>query len=332
MNVSKTAIKKSQNVRYLIHSALHILKAVGVPLDDLTPRRLERIGMCLLALSSITSVSSWKTAKSVSSGHILKTRDIIGYLNQYFEEEISSSSYDDIRRKDLIRLVDMGLVIKSANNPNADTNDGTRGYALSNEFANLIQAYETSLWEKYLDEFEIDDQYVKDFRGDRDKKKIEVFVDDNVIISLDDGPHNQIQKAVIDDFLAIYGYHARVLYVGDTSNKKIHQYSELMIELGLNLEERGILPDIIAFSDEKQWLYLIEAVHSSNPLNPERCIQLKRNLLNNCPYDVVFVTAFLNKKEFAKWVSQIAWETEVWLADTPEHLIHFNGDKFLGPH
>ena len=105
-----------------------------------------------------------------------------------------------------------------------------------------------------------------------------------------------------------------------------------MIELGLNIENRGMLPDIVAFSSEKKWLYLIEAVHSSNPLNPERCIELQRSILKDCPYGVVFVTAFLSKKEFAKWLPQIAWETEVWLVDTPEHLIHFNGDKFIGPH
>ncbi|WP_308413816.1 BsuBI/PstI family type II restriction endonuclease, partial [Vibrio parahaemolyticus] len=65
---------------------------------------------------------------------------------------------------------------------------------------------------------------------------------------------------------------------------------------------------------------------------PERCIELKRSVLKDCPYGVVFVTAFLSRKDFSKWMQEIAWETEVWLADRPEHMIHFNGDKFLGPH
>jgi len=46
----------------------------------------------------------------------------------------------------------------------------------------------------------------------------------------------------------------------------------------------------------------------------------------------VFVTAFLDRKAMVKHLNQISWETEVWIADAPDHLIHFNGERFLGPH
>jgi hypothetical protein len=226
----------------------------------------------------------------------------------------------------------MGLVVKSANNPNADTNDGTRGYAINSNFAELIRGFGTKGWESALKSFDIDGEYIDTFVGKRKKTKLTVKLEDGLSITLDDGPHNQIQKAVIESFLPLYGYNATVLYIGDTSEKKMHKYSERMVALGLDIEDRGMLPDIIAFSEEKKWVYLIEAVHSSNPLNPERCIELQRTVLKRCSYGVVYVTAFLSRKEFAKWMTQIAWETEVWLAETPEHLIHFNGDKFLGPH
>ena len=45
----------------------------------------------------------------------------------------------------------------------------------------------------------------------------------------------------------------------------------------------------------------------------------------------VYVSAFPDLAEFRKHLKQIAWETEVWIAEIPEHLIHFNGDRFLGP-
>ena len=28
---------------------------------------------------------------------------------------------------------------------------------------------------------------------------------------------------------------------------------------------------------------------------------------------------------------ELAWETEVWIAEMPEHMIHLNGDRFMGP-
>ena len=27
----------------------------------------------------------------------------------------------------------------------------------------------------------------------------------------------------------------------------------------------------------------------------------------------------------------INWDTEVWIAELPEHMIHLNGDQFMGP-
>ena len=89
----------------------------------------------------------------------------------------------------------------------------------------------------------------------------------------------------------------------------------------------GELPDIIAYSHTKNWLYLIEAVHSSGVISPVRLLNLKR-LTNNCQAELIFVTAFLDKKTFRKFVSDIAWETEVWIAESPDHLIHFDGEKF----
>ncbi len=76
---------------------------------------------------------------------------------------------------------------------------------------------------------------------------------------------------------------------------------------------------------------LIEAVHSSGPISELRLIQLQK-LTKDCKADIVYVTAFLNRPKFSQFMTDIARETEVWIADNPDHLVHFNGDKFLGPY
>lgn len=91
------------------------------------------------------------------------------------------------------------------------------------------------------------------------------------------------------------------------------------------------MPDIIAYSKKNNWLYLIEAVHSSGPMSEIRVYELKK-MLKDCTAELIFVTAFLTRTEFRKWIIDIAWETEVWTADNPDHLVHFNGNKFLGPY
>ncbi len=148
-------------------------------------------------------------------------------------------------------------------------------------------------------------------------------------IEFTQGQHNELQKAVIEEFLPRYGYGAEVLYVGDTADKFLHIEREKLTDLKFFELGHGELPDIVAYSPQKNWLYLIEAVYSSGVISPIRLLELKK-LTQECVADIIFVTSFLERKTFRKFVADIAWETEVWIADEPDHLIHFDGEKFLG--
>lgn len=143
------------------------------------------------------------------------------------------------------------------------------------------------------------------------------------------GAHNVLQKEIIEKFLPNFGSDCKVLYIGDTSNKMLHIEETALKQLNFFKLSHEELPDIIAFSKKNNWLYLIEAVHSSGPMSEIRVLELKK-LLKDCKAELIFVTAFLTRADFRKWTMDIAWETEVWIADNPSHLIHFNGHKFLG--
>jgi type II restriction enzyme len=140
-----------------------------------------------------------------------------------------------------------------------------------------------------------------------------------------------LQKAVIEEFLPRYGYGSDVLYVGDSSDRFLLHEKDRLQALGFFELAHGELPDIVAYSTKRRWLYLIEAVHSSGPVSPIRHLELDR-LTTQCQVGIVYVTAFLNRKTFRKFAADISWETEVWIADAPDHLVHFNGDSFMGPH
>ena len=149
-------------------------------------------------------------------------------------------------------------------------------------------------------------------------------------LAFSEGEHNELQKAIVEEFLPRFGYGAEILYIGDTSNKYLYLDKKKLEELNFFEISHEELPDIVAFSRKKKWLYLIEAVHSSGPISELRLLQLKK-LTINCTVDLVFVTAFLNRKKFRQFIQDVAWETEVWIAENPDHLVHFNGEKFLGP-
>ncbi len=145
------------------------------------------------------------------------------------------------------------------------------------------------------------------------------------------GKHNELQIAIIEKFGPRYAKDAVVLYVGDAANKFVIYEQEELKQLGVPITTHDKLPDIILYHEEKNWLYLIEAVTSHGPVSHKRRYELEK-LLKSSTAKPVYITAFVNFAAFRRHAPHIAWETEVWIAETPEHMIHYNGEKFLGPY
>lgn len=326
---SKTFKEKPKPVQNLINRTLEILELFGIPMDS-TPRRLERMAISFLACGDIKKLSELTTIKDLNSGYALKTRDVIKYVNEHFKENISSGSYDDIRRKDLKLLTVAEIVLQSS--PNSATNDSTRGYSINPFYADLIRKIDTDNWKELVqNQLKGVEPLSQKLKRERDLKKVKVTLPSGGSLEFSAGEHNDLQKAIIEDFLPRYGFGAEVLYVGDTADKYLHLEKEKLEELNFFELSHDELPDVIAYSKDRNWLYLIEAVHSSGPISEIRLLQLQK-LTQDCSADIVYVTAFLDRAKFRQFIADIAWETEVWIADNPDHLVHFNGDKFLGPY
>ena len=323
---------KKRNIELALNEALHILAELGIPFDGLSKRRLEKMAMAFLAVCDIRKPGTWSSAKDSSSGRALTSRQIIEFINKHFQETISSGSYDDIRRKDLILPTLAGLILKSAKDPGASTNDPTRAYALSPEFAPMVRSYGTEGWESDIAESLAGRKTLADRLADaRPMDQLPITLPSGKLLQLSKGKHNTLQKAIVEDFLPRYGEKSDVLYLGDAAKKLLHVDREKLAALKFFKIAHDELPDVIAYSASKNWLYLIEAVYSSGPISTLRHEQL-RNLTKECTAEIVYVTAFLDRKTFRKNAPNIAWETEVWIAESPDHVIHFDGKRFLGPY
>jgi len=323
---------KAADLMELLNDAIFAIEQLGIPLTGLTNRRLERLAMVFLSLADVRTTGAWKNAKGHDAKRSLRSRDIIDYLNTHFSERISSGSYDDIRRQEL-KLLTLGrLVDTSAGNPNSSRNDPRRSYAIAPRLVPVLRTLGTTKWKSALSKFlsgvETLSQAISEVRP---TQILPVTLPSGAQLAFSPGPHNELQKAVIEEFLPRYGYGAEVLYVGDASNKFLLRNEVRLKALDFFELSHGELPDIVAYSTKRRWLYLIEAVHSSGPVSPIRHLELSR-LTARCKADIVYVTAFLNRVVFRKFAADISWETEVWIADAPDHLVHFNGDSFIGPH
>ncbi len=325
------ATKKAKAIDALVQEALEILRAFGIPLDGLTTRRKEKMAKAFLAVAAMKPGMQWSEAKSETDKHRLRSRDVIRWMNDHFGEAIADSSYDDIRRKDLILPVEAGVVLKASENLDAKTNDGTRAYAMSPECAAVMRLYKTPRWDKVLKNLMSNRKsLIETLSRKRGLARIPLTIGDQTF-SLSAGAHNIVQKAVVEHFLELFGCGAEVLYLGDTEKKNLFHREAELTKLGFFDLAHDKLPDIVAYSKKKNWLFLIEAVDTSNPITELRKAKFEE-ITAKCKADIVYVTAFADRATFRKFAKDIAWETEVWIANNPEHMVHFNGDKFLGPY
>lgn len=327
-------ILKQDSIGERVEQALSVLRQVGIPVRELTVRRQVRVAKALLAVARLTSEVPWGDATSHFNGTAepITTRGIIKFWNEHYGEAIADASYDDVRRKDLVLLEEAGLVARSAADPLADTNDGTRGYAITSDALTLICAYEQSDWEHQLLEFRRRSGDIKDRLSKlRSFNMVPVTLPSGQQYRLSPGPHNEIQKAIVEEFLPRFARGAQVLYIGDTTKKVLHRDTEGLRHLGILDIDKNTLPDVIAYEKDRHWLFLVEAVHSSNPIDGLRHLALRR-LTDQTTADRLFVSAFSTASMFSRFSKHISWETEVWIADQPDHLVHFDGEHYLSPY
>ncbi len=150
-------------------------------------------------------------------------------------------------------------------------------------------------------------------------------------IQLSSGGQNLLIKDILEKFCPRFTPGGIVLYVGDAGDKFIVNETQRFREIGIELDPHGKMPDLVVHYEEQGWLVLVEAVTSHGPVNLKRRNELKR-LFQSSREGLVFVTAFSSRKEMTRYLAEISWETEVWVADQPDHMIHFNGERFLGPY
>lgn len=328
-NCYKTFLEKSENLQKKINETLFILEQFGISINDKSPRLKEKIALSFLSLGEIDENSDWKDLKDISESS-KTSRDIITYENTEYGEDRSSGSYDDVRRDELKEMVLANIILNSK--PDSAKNDPTRKYGISEEYASVTRRFGRKDWnEKVQFIVEKNGRFIDRTTILREFKKVPIKISTDKEIFLSVGDHNELQKAIVEEFLPRFCPNGELLYLGDSENKDLINEKEKLAELEFFGLDHGMLPDIVAYSEEKNWLYLVEAVHTANPMTKTRKVELE-NLTSKCKAQIIYVSAFSNRSKFKKWVSKLAWETEVWIQEEPDHLIHYNGHKFLGPY
>ncbi len=308
-----------------IDEAVSILIGLGLP----RAQHNERSALTLLALAGVRRRTPWRDAKA----GLLRTVDIMDFMREAYKKDYAPNTRETIRRQTLHQFEQARVVDRNPDDPARATNSGRNAYRLTAPALAVVVAFGSR------QEFEA---AVAGFRGQfgaletayratRELHRVPLVLPDGKPVSLSAGVHNDLQAAIVREFGPRFAPGSRVLYLGDTADKHIVMEAKAIAGLGVTLTEHDKLPDMVLHDEERGWLFLIEAVTSHGPVSPKRHRELEA-VFGKCRAARVYVTAFPDAAMFRRYAADIAWETEVWLADNPDHMIHFNGEKFLGPY
>jgi hypothetical protein len=307
-----------------VEEAKKILKALGIP----PAQQNEISALTLLALCGLKRKDSWANA---SRSSLTVTKGIMAFIAEHYQKIYAPNTRETFRRQVLHQFVQARIVDYNPDEPDLPTNSPRAHYSLSSAALNAIRTFGTTRWKIASKHFvSRHGALLEIYRKERAARLVPVQLPDGRTLSLSPGKHNKVQAAVVKQFAPRFAPGAKLLYLGDTAKKNLFNDNERLSNLGVPITEHDKLPDVVLHDVSRNWLCLVEAVTSHGPMSPKRVYELEK-MFAQCPIGKVFVTAFQNFDEFRKHLKKIAWETEVWIAEIPDHLIHYNGDKFLGP-
>ncbi|HAY34360.1 MAG TPA: BsuBI/PstI family type II restriction endonuclease [Ignavibacteria bacterium] len=307
-----------------IDEAKEILKAFGLPISQ----QNDISAFTLLALCNLRPTDNWIKASKTS---LKITKGIMKFVKAVYKKNYAPNTRETFRRQVLHQFVQARIADYNPDNLNLPVNSPNAHYALTDSALSVIKSFKSKNWNKEFKKFNsTKESLLKDYNKSRKKTLIPVKLSNGKTLKLSAGKHNIVQEAVIRLFATRFAPKSEVIYIGDTALKDLYMDEKLLKKLNIPINKHSKLPDIIIYNSKNNWIYLIEAVTSHGPISPKRLYELEE-LLKDCNSAKIFVTAFPDFSEFKKHTTNIAWETEVWIVDFPDHLIHFNGDRFFGP-
>ena len=311
--------------------AKRILAAIGVPQQN------TRTALVLLAMFDLRPTAPWSEA----AVNTLGTTECMDWMAEHYPDipkgkkdptRYAPNTREDVRKDSIQPLVLAGVLQANSDAPGRATNDRNYCYHPSQLALKLITSFGSPAWDMALEEFYAEHGSLRDrWAAERKAHMVPVTLPDGTPTLLSAGSHSELIKGIVEVFAAQFTPGGVVVYLGDTGEKWLVNKLDYLAGLGVSLDPHGKMPDVVIHHTGKDWLVLVEAVASKGVVNGKRVDELKR-LFKGARPGLVFVTAFATKAKFRELVADIAWETEVWIAEHGTHLVHFNGERFLGPY
>lgn len=301
-----------------LDEAKEFLVSIGMP----KAQQADICALSILAMAGIKPTDSWADA----TNEWIRIHDIIAFSNQYYGTTYAENSRETFRKQAMHSFRTAALIEdngKATNSPNYR-------YRITDETLEVLKSlgstYEKMQYERFLKYHD----KLKDIYASKKKMTLMPVKINGSDFKFSSGKHNELQKAIIEEFAPRFAPGSECLYVGDTLKKDLVKNVDKLKELGFTITLHDKMPDVVLYRSDEDWIYFVESVTSVGPMDPKRILEIT-DMTKGVSAGKIFVTAFLDFSTYKKFADSLAWETEVWIAEMPDHMIHLNGDKFLGP-
>ncbi len=307
-----------------VEDARIVLETLGMDAE----RCNERSALVLLALLRLTPSGSWPEA----ANPMLGTRAIMDFIRDEYGKHYAPNTRETVRRFTLHQFVESQLVVQNPDEPERPVNSPKWNYQVTSEALDVLRAYGTEDWQSAADRYLAELPGLKArYAAAHEMDRIPLTLPNGSNFTLTPGGQNVLLKAMVEDFCPRFTPAGQVLYIGDAGDKWALFERDTLASLNVKVNEHGKMPDLVIYLPDRNWLVLLEAASSHGPVDSKRKAELA-DLFEASTAGLVYVSCFLDRAGFRKYVDKIAWESEVWCADHPTHMIHYNGERFLGPY
>jgi len=314
------ANKKSKKIA----EALSVLVDLGMP----RAQQNERSALALLALLDLSPGKTWSEAQDPLMG----ITPIMDWARKHYNKRYAPNTRETVRRQTMHQFVEAGIALYNPDQPGRAVNSPHAVYRIEPGCLKVLRTFGTKSYKKYLAGYSVSrETLTAQYAKHREMKMVPIRIAKGEQVRLSPGEHSELIRALWEEFGWRFVPDGRLIYAGDTGDKWGYFDESLLVSLGVSVDNHGKMPDVVIYYPERNWLILAEAVTSHGPVDAKRHKELQ-TIFKRCKAGLVFVSAFPNRKTFTKYLETISWETEVWIADNPSHLIHFNGARFLGPY
>lgn len=307
-------------IKTRIDEALQILIELGLPRAQLN----ERSALTLLALLNLKPTDPWETAASPLMG----ITPMMEFMALHYGKTYKPNTRETVRRQTVHQFLDAALIIVNPDAPERPVNSPKTVYQIEESALELLRTYGTNEWKKSIHTYLASVETLKKrYAQERELSRIPIVIEGEVK-TLSPGGQNILIEKFIKEFAECFTPGGKLIYIGDTDEKVAYFNERALRDLGITIDSHGKMPDVIIHYLKNDWLVLIEAVTSHGPINPKRKKELEV-IFADIKIPLVMVTSFLSRKAMVEYLAEIAWETDVWVAEDSTHLIHFNGEYLL---